>query len=83
LYKTLCGEEGGTLFMGLLVAVNTLPYRYSHQEDIIIGSPMAGREHADLEDQIGFYMNTLALQDTLQRRRQLQATAAKRKTTDP
>jgi amino acid adenylation domain-containing protein len=59
--KALCSGEGGTLFMGLLAAVNTLLYRYSHQEDIIIGSPIAGREHADLEDQIGFYVNTLAL----------------------
>ena len=54
-------EQGGTLFMFLLASVNTLLYRYTGQEDIIIGSPIAGREHADLEDQIGFYVNTLAL----------------------
>jgi len=41
--------------------VNTLLYRYTGQEDIIIGTPIAGREHVDLEDQIGFYVNTLAL----------------------
>jgi amino acid adenylation domain-containing protein len=52
---------GGTLFMSLLACVNTLFYRYTGQEDIIIGSPIAGREHPDLEEQIGFYINTLAL----------------------
>ncbi len=59
--KSVCQQEGGTLFMGLLSAVNILLYRYTNQEDIIIGCPVAGREHADLEDQIGFYVNTLAL----------------------
>ncbi|MGZ3766442.1 MAG: amino acid adenylation domain-containing protein, partial [Mucilaginibacter sp.] len=53
--------NGGTLFMSLLACVNTLFYRYTGQEDIVIGSPIAGREHPDLEDQIGFYINTLAL----------------------
>ncbi|RBL90505.1 non-ribosomal peptide synthetase [Chitinophaga flava] len=59
--KTLCWEEGATLFMGLLAAVNTLLYRYTGQEDIIVGSQIAGREHADMENQIGIYLNTLAL----------------------
>ncbi|SKA47939.1 amino acid adenylation domain-containing protein [Chitinophaga eiseniae] len=59
--KTLCVNNGSTLFMGLLACVNTLLYRYTGQEDIIVGSPVAGREHTDLEDQIGFYVNTLAL----------------------
>ncbi|MCB2378361.1 condensation domain-containing protein, partial [Hymenobacter sp. BT635] len=59
--KALSQQLGGTLFMGLLAAVNGLLYRYTGQEDIIIGSPIAGREHADLGEQIGFYVNTLAL----------------------
>ncbi|MCW3466341.1 non-ribosomal peptide synthetase [Chitinophaga nivalis] len=59
--RNMCREEGATLFMGLLALVNLLLYRYSGQEDIVIGSPIAGREHADLDDQIGFYLNTLAL----------------------
>ncbi len=57
----LSHQRGATLFMSLLSAVNALLYRYSHQSDIIIGSPIAGREHADLENQIGFYVNMLAL----------------------
>ncbi|WP_294961877.1 non-ribosomal peptide synthetase [uncultured Flavobacterium sp.] len=57
----LLQKEEATLFMGLLSAVNALFYHYTSQEDIIIGSPIAGRDHRDLEDQIGFYVNTLAL----------------------
>ncbi|MDO6434613.1 amino acid adenylation domain-containing protein [Flavitalea sp. BT771] len=57
----LSQEQGGTLFMGLLAAVNTYLYRYTGQQDIIIGSPISGRDHLDLEDQIGLYINTLAL----------------------
>jgi amino acid adenylation domain-containing protein/non-ribosomal peptide synthase protein (TIGR01720 family) len=66
--REICAElkkvsqlQGGTLFMSLLAAVNALLYKYTGQQDIIIGTPVAGREHADLEDQIGFYINTLAL----------------------
>ncbi|MFP3570353.1 condensation domain-containing protein, partial [Paraburkholderia sp. SIMBA_030] len=35
--------------------------RYSGQQDIIVGTPIAGREHPDLENQIGLYLNTLAI----------------------
>lgn len=59
--RSLVLKQGATLFMGLLGAVNALLYRYTGQEDIVIGSQVAGREHADLEDQIGCYINTLAL----------------------
>ncbi|HTD40025.1 MAG TPA: amino acid adenylation domain-containing protein, partial [Mucilaginibacter sp.] len=52
---------GSTLFMNLLACVNTLFYRYTGQEDIVIGSLVGGREPSDLEDQIGYYINTLAL----------------------
>ncbi|MFW0738277.1 amino acid adenylation domain-containing protein [Flavobacterium sp. T12S277] len=60
-FKELLKTQEATLFMGLLSAVNVLFYHYTHQEDIVIGSPIAGRDHADLENQIGFYVNTLAL----------------------
>lgn len=59
--QSLCSKEGTTLFMGLLAAVNGVLYQYSGQEDIIIGAPLAGREHRELEDQIGLYLNTIAL----------------------
>ncbi|OON70557.1 non-ribosomal peptide synthetase [Hymenobacter sp. CRA2] len=63
--RTLTQAHGGTLFMGLLAAANALLYRYTQQEDLIIGSPVAGREHVDLHNQIGFYVNTLALRTRL------------------
>jgi amino acid adenylation domain-containing protein len=59
--QLLCQRGNATLFMGLLGVLNVLLYRYTGQEDIIVGSPMAGREHVELADQIGFYVNTLAL----------------------
>ncbi len=65
-FKSLLGTQDATLFMGLLSLVNILLYRYSGQEDIIIGSPVAGRDHADLADQLGFYVNTLALRTQLE-----------------
>uniref|UniRef100_UPI0036724DF3 condensation domain-containing protein n=1 Tax=Cellulomonas biazotea TaxID=1709 RepID=UPI0036724DF3 len=59
--KELLQASGSTLFMGLLSLVNALLYRYTGQSDQVIGSPIAGRSHTDLEEQIGFYVNTLAL----------------------
>ena len=57
-------EYGGTLFMSLLTCVKALMYRYTGQEDIVIGNPVAGREHPNLENQIGYYTNMLALRTT-------------------
>lgn len=59
--NTLCEQEGGSLFTGLLAIWSILLYRYTKQKNIVIGSPVAGRDHIALEDQIGFYVNTLAL----------------------
>jgi len=59
--KQLGEQQGCTLFMSLLAAVRILLYKYTGQEDMVIGTPVAGREHQDLEGQIGFYLNTLAL----------------------
>ncbi|WP_442591966.1 amino acid adenylation domain-containing protein [Pedobacter sp. AW31-3R] len=64
--KKLSQEQGCTLFMGLLAVVKAWLYHYSGQDDIIIGSPIAGREHVELEGQIGFYVNTLALRSRFQ-----------------
>ncbi|OQP61100.1 hypothetical protein A3860_05110 [Niastella vici] len=59
----LCGEERATLFMGLLSVVHLLLYRCTGQQDLVVGTPVAGRDHTDLESQIGFYVNTLALRN--------------------
>ncbi len=59
--KLAVQKEGATLFMGLMSLVKILLYRYTQQNDIIIGTPVAGREHIDLENQIGLYVNMIAL----------------------
>jgi len=61
----LSQEEGVTLFMTLLAAFQTLMSRYSGQNDVVIASPIAGRNFAELEPLIGFFVNTLALRGDL------------------
>ena len=58
-FKEVTKKNQATLFMSLMAAVKTLLYRYTGQKDLIVGSPMAGRGHADLEKQIGFFVNML------------------------
>ncbi len=57
----LCKQSDATLFMTLVAATATLLARVSGQEDIIIGSPVAGRDRVELEDVVGFFVNTLPL----------------------
>ncbi|MFZ6009420.1 MAG: amino acid adenylation domain-containing protein [Bacteroidota bacterium] len=54
-----------SLFITLTALVKALLHKYSGQEDIIIGTPIAGRDHIDLENQVGFFVNTLALRTRL------------------
>jgi len=57
----LSQREGVTLFMTLLAAFQTLLYRYSGRDDIVVGSPSANRNAAELEKLIGCFVNTLVL----------------------
>ena len=59
----LAKDTESSLFITLLSIWNLLIHKYTHQKDIIFASPIAGRNHPDLEDQIGFYVNTLALRN--------------------
>ncbi|TRX30262.1 amino acid adenylation domain-containing protein, partial [Flavobacterium sp. ZT3R18] len=59
--KYFSKSQDATLFMTLISGINAMLYRYSGQSDIIIGTPVAGREHPDLENQLGLYLNTLAI----------------------
>jgi amino acid adenylation domain-containing protein len=59
----LLRETGTTLFMVLLAVYNILLSRYTGQEDIIIGTTVAGRSHPDLEPIIGLFIETLALRN--------------------
>ncbi len=61
----LCQREGVTQFMALLAAFDTLMFRYTGQEDIVVGSPIANRTRAEVEPIIGFFINTLALRARL------------------
>ncbi|MEM8909003.1 MAG: AMP-binding protein, partial [Bacteroidota bacterium] len=63
--KTLSQQNGATLFMTLLAAIKVLLYRYSRQTDICIGTPMANRERKELESIVGYFINTLALRNSL------------------
>ncbi|TCP59170.1 amino acid adenylation domain-containing protein [Tumebacillus sp. BK434] len=61
----LCRQEGVTLYMLLLAAFNTLLSRYSGQQDILLGSPVANRTREEVEGLIGFFVNTLVLRTDL------------------
>ncbi|MCB9450594.1 MAG: amino acid adenylation domain-containing protein [Anaerolineaceae bacterium] len=59
--KVLSRQEKSTLFMTLMAAFGVLLWRYSGQEDMVIGSPIANRRRTEVEKLIGFFVNTLAL----------------------
>ncbi len=59
----ITNKQNASLFMALLSTVYILFYKYTGQEDIMIGSPVAGRQHYDLENQIGFFINTIVLRN--------------------
>lgn len=61
--QEIAETQGVTLFMTLLAAYNVLLSKLSGQEDIVIGTPTAGRQHADLEGIIGMFVNTLPLRN--------------------
>lgn len=63
--KALSQREGVTLFMTLLTAFKVLLARHTGQEDIIVGTPIAGRNHLGTEQLIGFFVNTLPLRTDL------------------
>ena len=63
--QALAEKERVTLYMVFLAAFSTMLHRYSGQEDIIVGSPIAGRTKVETESLIGFFVNTLALRNDL------------------
>ncbi len=63
--KDLSRREGSTLFMTVLAAFQTLLYRYSGQEDLLVGTPVANRNRTEIEGLIGFFVNTLVLRCNL------------------
>ncbi|WP_442603414.1 amino acid adenylation domain-containing protein [Paenibacillus sp. KN14-4R] len=61
--KHICKTKEVTLYMTLLSAYNVLLSKYSGQEDIVVGSPISGRPHADLQHMVGMFVNTLAMRN--------------------
>ena len=58
-------REGATLFMALLAAWDVLLARWSGQDDVVVGTPVAGRTRREAEGLIGFFVNTLAIRGDL------------------
>jgi amino acid adenylation domain-containing protein len=59
--KALSRQERATLYMIMMAAFQTLLHRYSGQNTIVVGSPIAGRNYKETEELIGFFVNTLVL----------------------
>ncbi|HEY1164510.1 MAG TPA: amino acid adenylation domain-containing protein, partial [Chitinophaga sp.] len=59
--KGICDKEGTTLFAGLYAAFTVLLARYSNENDIVVGTPIANREQAEVAGLIGFFVNMLVL----------------------
>jgi amino acid adenylation domain-containing protein len=57
----LSKQTGATPFMVMLAAFKVLLYHYTAQEDILVGTPIANRQHTELERLVGFFVNTLVL----------------------
>ncbi|NOT58294.1 MAG: amino acid adenylation domain-containing protein, partial [Deltaproteobacteria bacterium] len=64
-FKVLSRQEGVTLFMTLLAAFKVLLFRYTGQDDLIVGTPVANRNRLEIEGLIGFFVNTLVLRTHL------------------
>jgi len=63
--RQLSRQQGATLFMTLLAAFQVLLQRYTGQADIVVGSPIAGRNRIESEGLIGFFVNQLVLRGNL------------------
>ena len=59
--EALAADNQVTLYITLLSAFQILLHRYSNQDDIIVGSPLAGRHHQEFHDLVGYFINPVAL----------------------
>ncbi|MFB2971383.1 amino acid adenylation domain-containing protein [Aerosakkonema sp. BLCC-F183] len=59
--KSFSRDKGATLYMTLLAAFQALLYRYTGQEDILVGSPTAGRNRAELSGIVGYFVNPVVM----------------------
>src|SRR5262249_45633293 len=63
--RHLAQQEGVTLFMLLMVGFKALLCLYTQQQDIVVGSPIAGRNRVETEELIGLFVNTVALRSRM------------------
>lgn|GEM_PF-1660087 len=63
--QVLARSTNSTLYMELLTAFNVVLARYSGREDLVVGTPVAGRQRSELESLIGFFLNTLVMRNDL------------------
>ncbi|NEP09967.1 MAG: hypothetical protein F6K14_07045 [Symploca sp. SIO2C1] len=63
--KDFCDQEKVTLFVTLMAVFKTLLYRYTQQEDMILCSPVAGRNRSEINDSIGYFNNVLPMRTNL------------------
>ena len=64
-FKMIVAKEGATLYMGLLGVFVILLSMHSGQEDIIVGTPVAGRQNIKFEEVIGMFVNTIAIRNKI------------------
>ena len=77
----LAAKHDATLFMGVLACLKAFLSRYTGQHDVIVGVAVAGRNHIDLKDQIGFFINTVALRTSFEPQQTIQQMIGKVKAT--
>lgn len=63
--KALSAREGATLYMGLVAAFQTLLYRYTGQDDILVGTSTATHRHKEFQGILGYFLNTVVLRTSL------------------
>ncbi|MGB8192687.1 MAG: condensation domain-containing protein, partial [Chitinophagaceae bacterium] len=63
--QQLCNAGNSSMFMGLIASVHVLLFRYCHQCDLITGIPVSGRDHNQLQDNAGLFLNTLPIRSQL------------------
>nr|WP_314491734.1 non-ribosomal peptide synthetase [uncultured Chryseobacterium sp.] len=63
--EAVAHECGASFFMLMVAAANVLLHRYTGQGDLVMGTPVSGRNHPELESQVGFYSNTIVLRSSV------------------
>ncbi len=64
-FKALCAREGATLYMGLVAAFQTLLYRYTRQDDMLVGTSIAAHRRKEFQGILGYFLNTVVLRISL------------------